>query len=66
MVLSEEPDTYDGGDMLFLIGNVNLKPVGDLEGRPRHLAQKGMYDRTDRSAERIFEGTLIAIILCHY
>jgi hypothetical protein len=60
-LLSEDPDTYDGGDMLFLRGNVNLKPVGDLEGGPRHLAQKGMYDRTGRSGERIFEGTSIMI-----
>jgi hypothetical protein len=60
-LLSEEVDTYDGEDMLFLRGNVNFRPVGDLEGGPRHLAQIGMYDRTGRSGERIFEGTSLMI-----
>jgi hypothetical protein len=60
-LLSEDPDTYDGGDILFLRGNVNLKPIGGLKGGPRHLAQKGMYDRTGRSGERILEGTSVFI-----
>src|SRR5215813_5690291 len=60
-LLSEEPDSYDGGDILYLRGNVNLKPVGGLEGGPRHLAQKGIYDRTGRGGERILEGTSVLI-----
>lgn len=63
-LLSEMP-AYDGGDMLFLRGNVNLKPVGGPEEGPRHLARKGIYDKTGKSGERILEGTsvLIAVIV---
>lgn len=60
-LLSEDPDTYSGGDMLFLRGNVNFKPVGNLKDGPRHVAQRGIYDRTGNAGEKIFEGTSIMI-----
>jgi hypothetical protein len=60
-LLSEDPDSYDGTDMLFLRGNVNYKSVGDSEAEPRHIDPRGIYDRTGQSGERIFEGTSIFI-----
>ena len=58
-LFSEEPDTYDGGNMLFLRGNINYRPIGDTEGGPRHIDPQGLYDRTGTKGERIFEGTSI-------
>lgn len=60
-LLSEDPDTYDGSDVLFLRGNVNYKPLGDSENGPRHIDPRGIYNRTGQSRERIFEGTSILI-----
>jgi hypothetical protein len=58
-LLSEDPDTYDGGDVLFLRGNINYKPVEGIEGAPRHIDPHGVYDRTGQKGERIFEKTSI-------
>jgi hypothetical protein len=58
-LLSQDPDNNDEGDMLFLRGNINYKPVGGMEGAPRHIDPKMFYDRTGPKGERIFEGTSI-------
>jgi len=61
-LFSEDPDTYDGSNILFLRGNVSYKPVDDSEeGGPRHIDLRGIYDRTGQNGERIFEGTSILI-----
>jgi hypothetical protein len=58
-LLSEEPDDYDGGDVLFLRGNVEYKLAGGVAGAPSYSDPKGYYDRTGKFGEKIFEGTAI-------
>lgn len=58
-LLSEDPDIFDGGDILFLRGNINYKPLGQLEGAPRHIDPSSVYNRTGKNGETIFEGTSI-------
>ena len=58
-LLSEDPDIFDGGDILFLRGNINYKPLGQLEGAPRHIDPTSVYNRTGKNGETIFEGTSI-------
>ena len=58
-LLSEEPDNYAGGDVLFLRGNVDYKPLRGATGGPRHSDPKGIYNRTGSKGEKIFEGTAI-------
>ena len=36
-LFSEDPDTYDGGNVLFLRGNVDYRPVGKEPGSPRYV-----------------------------
>jgi hypothetical protein len=55
-LLSEEPDVYRG-DMLFLRGNVDYRPLGGAEGVPRHLDPGSIYDRTGKRGESIWERT---------
>jgi hypothetical protein len=57
-LLSKEADLYRG-DMLFLRGNVDYKPVGGLNGSPRHIDPRSIYDRTGENRENIFEATPI-------
>lgn len=58
-LMSEDPDNHDGGDMLFLRGNVEYKHVGGVTGTPSYSDPKGFYDRTGTRGEEIFEGTAI-------
>jgi hypothetical protein len=60
-LMSEDPDTYDGGDILFLRGNVDYKHVDGLAGGTRFIDPQGIYDRTGEKGEHIFEGTAIFI-----
>jgi len=55
-LLSKDPDVYRG-DMLFLRGNVDYKPLGGVDDVPRHVDPKSIYDRTGKSGEGIWEGT---------
>lgn len=55
-LLSKEPDVYRG-DMLFLRGNVNYRPLGGIDGVPRHVDPSAIYDRTGEGGEGILEGT---------
>jgi hypothetical protein len=58
-LLSRDPDSYDGGDVLFLRGNINYKPVSEAKRAPRHIDPHGIYDRTGDQGEQVFEGTAI-------
>jgi hypothetical protein len=55
-LLGDEPDIYRG-DMLFLRGNLDYKPVGD--GGPVHIDPNSFLDRTGKKGEKIFENTPI-------
>ena len=58
---SEDPDTYDGGDILFLRGNVNYLPVNDSGVGPRFIDPDAIYDRTGQNGQTIFERTAILV-----
>lgn len=58
---SADPDNYDGGDMLFLRGNINYGPVGGIVGGPRFIDTKSFYDRTGDKGETINKDTGILI-----
>jgi hypothetical protein len=60
-LFSEDPDTYDGGDIVFLRGNVNYLPVNETGVGPRFLDPKAIYDRTGKNGQTIFERTAILI-----
>lgn len=60
-LMSEDPDDYDGGDMLFLRGNVDYGPVGGEDGGPRFIDPNGIYDRTGEKGESIFLNTSIFV-----
>jgi hypothetical protein len=64
---SADPDNYDGGDMLFLRGNIDYGPVGGIVGAPRFIDSKSIYDRTGEKGETINEktGILIPILTSH-
>jgi hypothetical protein len=57
-ILSEDPDLYRG-DMMFLRGNVDYRPVGGVDGAPIHIDAKAVYERTGKDSESIFVGTPI-------
>ena len=60
-LLSDEPNKYDGGPMLFLRGNLDYRtPVGDIR-YPRSIDHNGIYDRTGQKGITIFEHTAIFI-----
>jgi hypothetical protein len=60
-LLSEDPDKYDGGPMLYLRGNLDYRtPVRNIS-YPRSINHKGINDRTGREAVAIFEHTAIFI-----
>lgn len=60
-LFSEDPDTYDGGNIFFLRGNVDYKPISTSRDSPRHIDRKAIYDKSGGKAETIFEGTAIFI-----
>ncbi len=60
-LLSDEPDIYRG-DMLFLRGNLDYKPVGE-EG-PVHIEPNSFFDKTGKKGVKIFENTPILIPVC--
>lgn len=55
-LLSDEPDAYRG-DILFLRGNLDYKPVG--QDGPVHIDPSSFLDRTGKKGVKIFEGTPI-------
>jgi|SRR5215203_1378689 len=60
-LFSEDPDTYDGGNVLFLRGNVDYRSVGNQPGSPRYVDPEAIYDKTGGNRENIIEGTAIFI-----
>jgi hypothetical protein len=60
-LFSEDPDTYDGGDTLFLRGNLNYSSVDTDQKGPRFIDPGGIFDRTGKYGQTIFEGTSIMI-----
>ncbi|MDP9287094.1 MAG: hypothetical protein M3P08_02720 [Thermoproteota archaeon] len=56
-LLSKDPDSYNGHEMLFLRGNVSYGPLGGVKGAPRDLGGLKYYDRTDDKGEKIWTGT---------
>lgn len=58
---SEDPDTYDGGNVLFLRGNVDYKPIGIEGDSPSYVDPKAIYNRTAQKGEAIFEGIAIFV-----
>ncbi|HEY6886026.1 MAG TPA: hypothetical protein VI278_18495, partial [Nitrososphaeraceae archaeon] len=61
LLLSENPDKYDGHLMLFLRGNLDYKPAMQNIPYPRFIDPNGIYDRTNEKGIRIFEHTAIFI-----
>lgn len=60
-LFSEEPDIYDGGNVLFLRGNVDYKPISASRNSPRHIDRKAIYDRTGKRGESILDGVAIFV-----
>jgi hypothetical protein len=60
-LFSEDPDTYDGGNLLFLRGNVDYRPVGNQPDSPRYVDSEAIYDKTGKNKETIIEGTAVFI-----
>jgi hypothetical protein len=60
-LFSEDPDTYDGGRVLFLRGNVNYQQVSSSDSGPRFIDPKGIYDRTGRNGQSVFEQTAVLV-----
>lgn len=57
-IFSENPDRYRG-DLIFLRGNVDYRPVGGINGAPVHIDSKAIYKRTGKECESIFVRTPI-------
>ena len=60
-LFSEDPDTYDGGDIVFLRGNVDYLPVNDSGKGPRFIDPEAIYDRTGQNGQIVFERTAILV-----
>lgn len=60
-LFSKDPDANDNGNMLFLRGNVDYKPVGNDPSSPKYVNPDAIYDRTDRNGVTIFDTTAIFI-----
>ncbi len=60
-LFSEDPDSYDGGNVLFLRGNVDYKPIGTKRDSPRYIDPKAKYDKTGNKGEAIFDGIAIFV-----
>jgi hypothetical protein len=58
-LLSEDPECYNGHEILFLRGNVNYGPIGGIKGAPRDLDGIKYYDKTQGKGEKIWSGTPI-------
>src|SRR5437867_405437 len=67
-LFSADIDNYDGGDMLFLRGNVDYLAAGDDDDAPRRSDPDRIFSRTDRNGINIFEGTavFVPIIASYY
>jgi hypothetical protein len=58
---SKEVDSYNGQGMLFLRGDVNYRPVSEVEGAIRYQDPDSFLDMTGQKGLKILEGTCILI-----
>lgn len=67
-LMSANPDHYDGGEMFFLRGNLDYRPVASGMKFPRYLDAGGVFDRTNEMGFRIYEDTslFVPVITSHY
>jgi len=67
-LLSEEVDTYNGQDILFLRGNIDYRPIGGIVGGVRHQDSDSFLNRTGDKGFKVLEGTsvLIPITVAYY
>jgi hypothetical protein len=59
--ISKDVDSYNGEDILFLRGNVDYKPVSEVEGAIRYQDPDSYLDMTGKKEQKILEGTSILI-----
>ena len=62
-LFSKDPDGYDEGNILFLRGNVDYRPVGNDPSSPKYINPDAVYDRTARNGITIFDTTAIFVPL---
>jgi hypothetical protein len=60
-LFSEDPDTYDGGNVLFLRANPDYRPISTKKDSLRHADRNAIYDRTGSRGESILEGIAIFV-----
>ena len=60
-LFSEDPDTYDGGKVLFLRANPNYRPISTKKDSPRYADRNAIYDRTGNRGESILDGVAIFV-----
>jgi hypothetical protein len=60
-LFSKDPDTYNGGNVLFLRGNVDYRPISTKKNSPRYADRNAIYDRTGSKGESIIEGIAIFV-----
>jgi hypothetical protein len=60
-LFSEDPDSYDGGDIIFLRGNLDYQPVNGSGSGPRFIDPRGVYQRTRENGQTVFKGTAILV-----
>jgi len=60
-LFSEDPDTYDGSNVLFLRGNVDYRPISKDKSSPRRIDRKAILDKTGNKAVSILEGIAIFV-----
>jgi len=60
-LFSPDPDYYDGGEMLFLRGNLDYRPVANDIEYPRFIDPEGIYERIGENGYTIFEDTSLFI-----
>ena len=60
-LFSEDPDTYDGGNVLFLRANPDYRPISTKKDSLRYAERNAIYDRTGCKGESILEGVAIFV-----
>jgi hypothetical protein len=60
-LVSPDPDYYDGGEIFFLRGNLDYRPVANDIEYPRFIDPEGIYERIGENGYRIYEDTTLFI-----
>lgn len=58
---SKDVDLYNGQEILLLRGDVNYRPVSEVEGAVRYQDPDDYLDMTGEKAQKILEGTAVLI-----